>query len=894
MRRAKGDDARTSVPGQGFFHYVGSSVQPDETDGERALAMKYVCYYRSGLGTFGDRVGVRGRALAEMASLGLPTPPGFAVSDVACRRCLETGDLPETAWGEIAQGLRDAAVAMADLDASRPLFFSVRSSPAVPMPGLFNSALYLGATKEALATMQAWGGEVPARRARLGFLKTLGRLRGLSPARYRAVVADLVGPAAGAEWTVDQISAVCDAYETLIVDESQRPIPEELPAQVLEAVEAVFASWDRADARDYRRRQGLSDDDGMAVVVHPMVFGEVDETSGAGTVFSRDPASGAPTPTGRYEALSSRPETVTEYPGLDNLLRAAPEGYELVVDAVRQLEQRHRDMMRVDFVRERDRIWLIEARPADRSAEAAVRVAVDMVDEGLHDARAALLRVDPEGLAGMLHPRLLAAPGVDPLAVGSPTSPGAACGRLVFSAAAAIAAAETGEPAILVLREVSPQDLDGVLSAAGLITSHGGGTSHAAVAARAAGTPAVTGIADVLLTPDSIQIGAHTLSGDDTITIDGGTGHVYSGSYAIAQPAGAEYLDRLLAWADDVRRLGVWANADTARAAIAARKAGAEGIGLARSEYMFHGERLEVVRRILLAEDGRELSEALDALETLQIADFEELLEAMDGTPVVVRLLDPPVHEFLPAQIDIELQMAQRRHAGEPVDDLERLDAAIEQWSEVNPMLGLRGVRLAVMIPGIYRVQVLAALEAVRRRLDAGGDPRLEIVIPLVGSVEELHLVRDMIEEEVHSAGRLLEVSVGTLIELPRAALLAGELALESDFFTFGTNDLTQTTLGLSRDDAEEAFLRAYIDQGLMPVNPFQRIDPQGVGRLIETAIRAGREANPGLEIGVCGEHGGDPTSIGFFHRWGVDYVSCSPPRLPIARLAAAQAALRD
>jgi pyruvate,orthophosphate dikinase len=463
----------------------------------------------------------------------------------------------------------------------------------------------------------------------------------------------------------------------------------------------------------------------------------------------------------------------------------------------------------------------------------------------------------------------------------------------VFSVPAAIAAAEGGEPAILVLREVLPRDLDGVVSAAGLITSHGGGTSHAAVAARAAGSPAVTGIADVILSADSVRLGGQTLTTSDVVTIDGSTGLVYAGELDIVQPPAASYLDRLLEWADEVRRLGVWANADTARAAVLARAAGAEGIGLARSEYMFHCERLAIVRRILLSADVRDRADALEELENLQIADFEELLAAMDGTPVVVRLLDPPVHEFLPSQLDVELEIATRRIEGQPVADLERLDDAIEQWSEVNPMLGLRGVRLAVVMPEIYRVQVLAALEAVRRRLDAGGDPRLEIVIPLVGSVEELHLVRDMIEEEVHSAGRLLEVAIGTLIELPRAALMAGDLALESDFFSFGTNDLTQTTMGISRDDAEEAFLRTYVEQGLMPVNPFQRIDPGGVGKLIQLAIAGGRAANPGLEIGVCGEHGGDPVSIGHFHKWGVDYVSCSPPRLPIARLAAAQAALR-
>jgi pyruvate,orthophosphate dikinase len=624
-----------------------------------------------------------------------------------------------------------------------------------------------------------------------------------------------------------------------------------------------------------------------------MIFGEVDD-SGAGIAFSRDPGDGKPGVVGGYSSGVSRPRSPTGDTPLDNL-RATDDGaYETVLRSALTLERTRQDLVRIEFVREEGRLWIIEARPADRTPEAAVRVAVDMVDEGLMSKEEALQAVDPESLTDMLHPRLSSEPDSAPIATGTATSPGAASGRLVFSSAGAVAAAEAGEKAILVLREVLPRDLDGVVTAAGLITSHGGGTSHAVVAARGAGTPAVTGIADVVVGTDSVTVGGRRLTTEDVVTIDGGSGRVFTGRFEIDQPPAASYLDRLLLWADDVRRIGVWANADTALAATAARAAGADGIGLARSEYMFQGERLAVVRRILLSDDRHERDEALQQLESMQVEDFEELLESMDGTPVVVRLLDPPVHEFLPAQLDVELEIARRRQSGESVADLERLDAAIEQWSEVNPMLGLRGVRLAVIIPEIYRVQVLAALEAVRRRLDAGGDPRLEIMIPLVSSVEELHLVRDMIEEEVHSAGRLLEVAIGTMIELPRAALLADELALESDFFSFGTNDLTQTTLGISRDDAEEAFLRTYVEQGLWPVNPFQRIDPQGVGRLIEQAIIAGRQANPGLEIGVCGEHGGDPVSIGYFHDWGVDYVSCSPPRLPIARLAAAQAALRS
>ena len=856
--------------------------------------MRFVADYTMELGELAPRAGLRGRSLAEMAQLGIPVPPGFVLSDVVCRRFLETGDIPEEAWSQVTSALARSSGALSSQGVDRPLLYSVRSSPPAAMPGVLNSALYLGITEQSIADLEDWGGAVFAAAARLGFLKTLGRLRGLSPARYRGVVADVVGPTDPSDWSAEQTEAVCGAYESVIADESQREIPHGLHLQIREGIEAVFASWDGAEARRFRRSRNISDEDGMALVVHPMIFGEVGDDSGAGSAFSRNPADGTPGPAGAYSAGVSRPQPQRSYPGLDDLAAADAAGVEMIEAAVTQLERERRDLVRIDFVREHGSIWIIEARSADRSAEAAVRVAVDLVDEGVLTIREALNSVEPERVAGMLHPRLVDDPPGECLTRGTATSPGAASGPLTLSAAAAVAAAEAGTPPILVLREVLPRDLDGVVTAAGLITSHGGGTSHAAVAARGAGTPSVTGVADLTVNRDSIRIGNREFTAGDRLTIDGATGRVFAGELQIAGPPGVEYLDRLLDWADEVRDLGVWANADTARAAAAARDAGADGIGLARTEYMFQGERLAVVRRILLSEDRRDRADALEELESLQIADFEDLLQAMDGIPVVVRLLDPPVHEFLPERVDVELEMTQRRVAGESVTDLERLDAAIDHWSEVNPMLGLRGVRLAVVIPEIYRVQVLSALEAVRRRLDDGGDPRLELMIPLVGSVEELHLVRDMIEEEVHSAGRLLEIAIGTMIELPRAALMAGELALESDFFSFGTNDLTQTTMGLSRDDAEEAFLRTYVEQGLMAVNPFQQIDPIGVGSLIRQAIAAGREANPGLEIGVCGEHGGDPVSIRYFHDWGVDYVSCSPPRLPIARLAAAQAALGD
>jgi pyruvate,orthophosphate dikinase len=828
--------------------------------------------------------------MADMARLGIHIPPGFAISDVVCRRFLETGEIPDDAWEEIADAVTASGAAFSAI--GHPRLFAVRSSPRLPMPGVLNAALYLGTTTELLTELATVSGEELAALVRLGFLESLGKLRGVPSARYHALVADLAGRAPSSTWEQSQIEAIADGYASLIIDESQRPIPGELIGQLREGIEGVFASWDGAEARRFRRRNEIDDDEGMAIVVHPMVFGEGGGDSGAGTVYSRDPNTGEPTVTGAYVAGVSRRKADLDHPGLIPV--AGQPVFAEMAEVARRLEIAWCELTRIDFVREHGENWVVGARPAERTAQAAVRVAVELVDEGLLSVDAALLSVEPERLAGMLHPQLVAEPSGPPLARGVAASPGAASGPVVFSAVDAMAAADAGTPPILVLRQLHPGDLDGVAGAGGLITSHGGGTSHAAVAVRAAGTPSVTGVGELLGDASAVRFGDRDVHAGEWVTINGSTGLIYAGQLEIASPPGGRYLDRLLGWADSARRLGVWANADTALSAAAARAAGADGIGLARTEHMFQGERLGVVRRMLLADRSRDRTDALEELENLQIGDFEELLEAMDATPVVVRLLDPPVHEFLPSRVDLELEMAQRRAAGEPIADLEALDAAVAQWSEVNPMLGLRGVRLAVVIPEIYRVQVLAALEAVRRRLDAGGDPRLQLMIPLVGSIEELRLVRDMIEEEVHSAGRLLEIGIGTMIELPRAALMAGELALASDFFSFGTNDLTQTTMGLSRDDAEAAFLGIYLEQGLLAANPFQQIDPGGVGSLIQQAIAAGRKVNPGLEIGVCGEHGGDPVSIGYFHRWGVDYVSCSPPRLPIARLAAAQAALRE
>ena len=680
--------------------------------------MRFVADYTRPLGDLADRAGLRGRALADLVRLGIRVPPGFVVSDVVCRRFLETGDIPSDAWEEIEAALVTMSHAFASMGVTRPQLFAVRSSPGVAMPGVLNSALYLGATTEVLSMLATAQGPGFAATVRLGILETLGLMRGLSPARYQSLLADVAGPEAQATLTTSQLEALAAAYRDLIVEESQRSIPDDVPGQLREAIESVFASWDRIEARRHRRRHGIADEDGMAVVIHPMIFGELPGDSGAGTVFSRDPVEGTPNVTGIYAPGESRPRVAIDDPRLSEVSATGP-GASLV-EVVRCLETEWGELVRLDYVCEGGEVWVIDGRVAGRSTQAAVRVAVEFVDEGLHSIEDALLSIDPERLGGILHPRFVTPPSAPPMARGLASSPGVATGPVVLTAADAIDSADAGLPAILVLREVLPRDLDGVARAAGLVTGHGGGTSHAAVAARAAGTPSVTGVGEPTADPSTVRIGDRVIGAGEWITIDGATGAVYQGKLPVAQPVAVGYLERLLEWADQFRSLGVWANADTALSAAAAKAAGADGIGLARTEYMFQGERLDVVRRILLSDSARDRADALVELENLQIGDFEGLLGVMDGTPVVVRLLDPPVHEFLPSRVDIELEMARRRLAGESVADLVSLEAAVEQWSEVNPMLGLprctSGRRHPRDLPGAGARGPRGGAETARRR----------------------------------------------------------------------------------------------------------------------------------------------------------------------------------
>jgi pyruvate, orthophosphate dikinase len=633
-----------------------------------------------------------------------------------------------------------------------------------------------------------------------------------------------------------------------------------------------------------------------------MVFGDLGEDSGTGVCFTRDPATGARSYYGDYlpraqgeDVVSGARNTMT----LDDLAGLHPECHDQLIGHMDRLEAHYRDMMDIEFTIEKGELFILQARVGKRTPAAAVRIAVAMANEGTISQEEAVLRVDPASLEQLHRPRISPSISVVPLVTGVDASPGAAVGVIVFDSDDAVEQAKAGEDVILVRPETTPDDIHGMAASVGILTSQGGKTSHAAVVARGMGKPAVTGAPrlTVDLEEGLAVVGTRELRKGDTITIDGTSGRVFLGAVELVPPELLPELATLLGWADGIRSLGIRANADTPDDAAEARRRGAEGIGLARTEHMFMGERLGVVQRIILAANPTDRERALNELETLQVGDFEEILEAMDGLPVVVRLLDPPLHEFLPSRLELEQEALRRVRSGRPIDDLRAMSDSVARWEEDNPMLGLRGVRLGLVLPELYRMQARAAVNALCRRLDAGGDPKLEIMIPLVSTVEELRRMRTMIEAEVVVAesrtGRKLKVPIGTMIELPRAALTAGEIARVADFFSFGTNDLTQMTYGLSRDDAERLFLRQYLDEGILKSDPFQTIDEEGVGRLVELAAREGREANATLQLGVCGEHGGETASIAFFARVGLDYASCSPPRVEGARLAAAQAEVR-
>ncbi len=850
-----------------------------------------------------DLLGGKGANLAEMTSvLGLPVPPGFTITTEACRAFL-TGGWPGGLSAEVAEHLARLEAAMGRRlgDGSDPLLVSVRSGAARSMPGMMDTVLNLGLNGAAVEGLARRHGDD---RFALDSYRRLLQMFGHIVLGVDNEVFDVdheaakrrLGVRLDAEVPAEELRGLIKAHKAQIAATTGAAFPEDPAEQLRRAIEAVFSSWHSPRAHAYREREQIPHDLGTAVTVQAMVFGNRDAQSGTGVGFTRDPATGENRRYGDFLWQAQGDDVVAgiRHPlPLATIAERLPERHAELMAIFSRLEAHYRDMCDVEFTIESGRLFVLQTRVGKRTGRAALRMAVEMVDDPVIQlTRAeAVRRIDAAHIDGVLHPQF--APGEVRVGTrGLGASPGAAVGRIALSTERALQWAGDGESVILVRDETSPDDVSGMLAAAGILTRRGGLVSHAAVVARGWGKPAVVGAERVEIRGDGIRIGETDLGEGDLISIDGTTGVVAIGAVALSAAEPPEALRTLLSWADEIRKgtIGVRANADNGTDAATARALGAEGIGLCRTEHMFLAEtRLPVVRRMILADSEDEEAAALEELRAVQSEDFAAILEAMDGLPVTVRLLDPPLHEFLP---DVSALTIKAAVEGLNAEEERLLDAA-RRWHEQNPMLGTRGVRLAVVKPGLYAMQVRALLDAAIARTNAGGRPIVEVMIPLTVSAEELALARTWVEEAIAERDADgLEVSIGTMVETPRAALRAAELAGQADFFSFGTNDLTQMTFGFSRDDVEARMMSLYLEHGLIPANPFHTIDRDGVGELVKIAAARGRSVNARLKLGVCGEHGGDPESISFFAAVGLDYVSCSPYRVPIARLAAAQAVL--
>jgi pyruvate,orthophosphate dikinase len=823
-----------------------------------------------------ELLGGKGIGLAEMTQLGVPVPAGFTITTDACRAYMNGKQLPDGLEEEVERhlGALEERTGKRFGDPDDPLLVSVRSGAAVSMPGMMDTILNVGLNDVSVAGLAAaTGNERFAYDCYRRLIEMYGEtVDGVHFERFNA--------------DVDDPKQAIDALEARYREQTGRDFPQDPRDQLRRAILAVFDSWQSPRAQTYRRMYDIADELGTAVNVVQMVFGNKGEESGTGVAFTRDPSTGEPGLYGEFLANAQGEDVVagirTPQP-LAQMEAKLPRAFEQLLEMMRRLEEHYRDMQDIEFTVEDNELYLLQTRSAKRTAAAAVKAAVDMVDEGLIAREDAVARIDPQQLDQLLHPMLDPTAEWEVAAKGLNASPGAACGKIVLDADAAEQRGKAGEKVVLVRWETTPDDIHGLIHAAGVLTAHGGMTSHAAVVARGMGKPCVAGCDALSIDIDArtITLGGQTLSEGGLLTIDGGTGAVIVGEVPLVPPQVNDDLETILGWGDEHRRLAVRANADTPDDAIKAREFGAQGIGLCRTEHMFMAEdRLPVVREMILAEDEDGRRAALDRLLPMQQGDFEGIFEAMAGLPVTIRLLDPPLHEFLPP-----LEQAQ--------DD--RMRRRIKQLHEANPMLGTRGCRLGLQWPEVYEMQLRAIIRAARAVEQRTGEaPLVEIMHPLVAFEEELRRLRELTVQVAEEEAPEVEYLCGTMIELPRACIRADEIAKQADFFSFGTNDLTQTALGFSRDDAEGKFLTYYLEDGVLERNPFETLDISGVGDLMRIGVERGRATKPDLKLGICGEHGGEPKSVAFCHELGLDYVSCSPFRVPLARLAAAQAALAE
>ncbi|MGB0089570.1 MAG: pyruvate, phosphate dikinase [Planifilum fulgidum] len=880
------------------------------------MSKKVVYRFDEGRGDMKRLLGGKGANLAEMTRHGLPVPPGFTITTEACLDYYAAGRrLTQDVLDQMEQAVADLEERTGKGlgDPERPLLVSVRSGAVISMPGMMDTVLNLGLNDETVKGLARLTGNPRfAYDSYRRFIQMFGDVvLGIDHYLFERIIderKEARGLKLDPELSAEDWQWVIERYKQLVKRETKEPFPQDPKEQLRRAVIAVFDSWNNQRAVIYRKIHKIPDHLGTAVNVQMMVFGNMGEDSGTGVAFTRNPSTGEKVLYGEFLTNAQGEDVVagirTPEP-ISALKRRMPGIYEEFREIADRLERHYRDMQDIEFTVERGKLYILQTRSGKRTAHAAVKIAVDMTKEGIIDRRTALLRVEPDQLNQILHRRIDPEARLDVLAKGLPASPGAASGKVVFDADTAERLARDGEKVILVRPETTPEDIHGILAAQGILTSRGGMTSHAAVVARGMGKPCICGCEELRidLRKKEFRAGETVIREGDLLSIDGGTGQVIRGEVPLIDPELSGEFQEILSWADEVRTLKVRANADNPEDAAKARRFGAEGIGLCRTEHMFmEASRVPIVQEMILAETPEQRRKALDKLLPMQLEDFKGIFREMEGLPVTIRLLDPPLHEFLPNLEDLLTEVTRLRMDPEAdprkLKEKETLLAKVKALHEFNPMMGHRGCRLGLSHPEIYEMQAEAIFRAAAELIEEGIAVRPEVMIPLVGHVNELKELRRLVEETarrvMEETGREIPYSVGTMIEVPRAALTADAIAEEADFFSFGTNDLTQMTFAFSRDDAEGKFLHTYLERKLLPDNPFMTLDAEGVGKLVRMGVELGRKVKPELKAGICGEHGGDARSIAFCHEVGLDYVSCSPFRIPLARLAAAQIAVQS